>query len=49
VIFIKHDVFFKFMKKFINCFGFLSCQMRSKTGQQRFSACIVVLSSASGI
>jgi hypothetical protein len=22
VIFVKHDVFFKFMKKFINCFGF---------------------------
>jgi hypothetical protein len=22
VIFIRHDVFFKFMKKFINCLGF---------------------------
>jgi hypothetical protein len=27
VIFIRHDVFFKFKKKFINCFRFLSCQM----------------------
>jgi hypothetical protein len=27
VIFIRHDVLFKFMKKFIDCFGFLSCQM----------------------
>jgi hypothetical protein len=27
VIFIRHDVFFKYKKKFINCFRFLSCQM----------------------
>jgi hypothetical protein len=27
VIVVRHDVLFKLMKKFINCFGFLSCQM----------------------
>jgi hypothetical protein len=27
MIVIGHDVLFKCMEKFINCFGFLSCQM----------------------
>jgi hypothetical protein len=47
VIFIRHDVFFKFMKKFINCFGFLSCQMRScqswsQTLDQRLYCCFII-------
>jgi hypothetical protein len=29
VIVIGHDILFNFMKKFISCFEFLSCQMRS--------------------
>jgi hypothetical protein len=29
MIVIGHDVLFKCMEKFINCFGFLSCQMWS--------------------
>jgi hypothetical protein len=45
VIFVRHGVFFKFMKKFINYFGFLSCQMRSCWSRSRplISAWIVVL------
>jgi hypothetical protein len=27
MIVIRQDVLFKFMKKFINCLGFISCQM----------------------
>jgi hypothetical protein len=27
MIVIRQDVLFKFMKKFINCLGFLSCQV----------------------
>jgi hypothetical protein len=47
VIFIRHDVFFKFMKKFINCFDFLSCQMRScrswsQTLDQRLYCCFII-------
>jgi hypothetical protein len=43
VIFIRHDVFFKFM----NCFGFLSCQMRScwswsQTLDQRLYCCFII-------
>jgi hypothetical protein len=47
VIFIRHDVFFKFMKKFINYFWFLSCQMRScqscrQTLDQRLYCCFII-------
>jgi hypothetical protein len=51
VIFIRHDVFFKFMKNFIDCFGFLSCQMRScRSWSQTLDQCLYYcLSSASGI
>jgi hypothetical protein len=51
VIFIRHDVFFKFMKKFINCFGYFhdKCEAVSPGVRPLISACIVVLPSASGI
>jgi hypothetical protein len=47
VFFSRHDVFFKFMKKFIDCFGFLSCQMRSclswgQTLDQRLYCCFII-------
>jgi hypothetical protein len=47
VIHVRHGVFFKFMKKFINCFGFLSCQMRScwywsQTLDQCLNRCFIV-------
>jgi hypothetical protein len=47
VIFIRHDVFFKFMKKFINYFGFLSCQRRScrswsQTLDQSLYCCFII-------
>jgi hypothetical protein len=47
VIFIRHDVFFEFMKKFINCFGFLSWHMRSywswsQTLDQCLDCCFII-------
>jgi hypothetical protein len=47
VIVVGHDVLFKFMKKFINCFGFLSCQMRScwswsQTLDQCLNRCFII-------
>jgi hypothetical protein len=41
MIFIRHDVFFKFMEKFINCFGLLSRQMRScRSWSQTLDQCL---------
>jgi hypothetical protein len=47
VIFVRHDVLFKFVKVFINCLGFLSCQMRScwswsQTLDQCLNCCFII-------
>jgi hypothetical protein len=47
MIIIGQDVFFQFMKKFFNCLGFLSRQMRScwsrsQTFNQCFDRCFVI-------
>jgi hypothetical protein len=47
MIIVGHDVFFKFTKKFINCFGFLSCEMRScrswsRTLDQCLNCCFII-------
>jgi hypothetical protein len=47
VIVVRHDVLFKFMKKFINCLGFLSCQVRScwswsQTLDQCLNHCFII-------
>jgi hypothetical protein len=47
MIIIRQDVLFKFMKKFINCLGFLSCQMWSRwswsqTLDQCLDRCFVI-------
>jgi hypothetical protein len=51
MIVIKQNIFFKFVKEFFNCLGFLSREMRScwPWSQALIGALIVVFSSASGI
>jgi hypothetical protein len=47
MIIIRQDIFFKFMKKFINCLWLFSCQMRScwswsQTLDQCLDRCFVI-------
>jgi hypothetical protein len=51
VIVMGHDVLFKFMENFINCFGFfhVKCEAVGPGVRPLISALIVVLSSTSGI